>query len=56
MKITKFSRNFFESTRGQVLGHLRRGDGTVGELSVQLEITDNAVRSHLDIVGARWAG
>ena len=47
MKTTKFGQNFFESTRGQVLGLLRRGVETVEELSVQLEITDNAVRSHL---------
>ena len=47
MKDTKFGRNFFESTRGQVLGLLRRGIGTVEELSTQLELTDNAVRSHL---------
>src|SRR5688572_30173289 len=47
MKGTKFGQNFFESTRGQVLGLLRRGVGTVEELSTQLEITDNAVRAHL---------
>ena len=47
MKGTKFGQNFFESTRGQVLGLLRRGIGTVEELSVELKLTDNAVRSHL---------
>jgi predicted ArsR family transcriptional regulator len=47
MKGTKFGQNFFGSTRGQVLGLLRRGSGTVDELSSQLELTDNAVRSHL---------
>lgn len=47
MKDTKFGQNFFESTRGQVLGLLRRGIGTVEELSVELELTDNAVRAHL---------
>jgi predicted ArsR family transcriptional regulator len=47
MKGTKFGQNFFDSTRGQVLGLLRRGIGTVEELSTQLELTDNAVRSHL---------
>lgn len=47
MKGTKFGQNFFESTRGQVLGLLRRGIGTVEELSTQLGLTDNAVRAHL---------
>ena len=47
MKGTKFGQNFFESTRGQVLGLLRRGIGTVEELSTELNLTDNAVRSHL---------
>src|SRR5688572_26590318 len=47
MKGTKFGQNFFDSTRGQVLGLLRRGIGTVEELAKQLELTDNAVRSHL---------
>lgn len=47
MKGTKFGQNFFESTRGQVLGLLRRGIGTVEELSTQLDLTDNAVRAHL---------
>lgn len=47
MRGTKFGQNFFESTRGQVLGLLRRGIGTVEELSTRLELTDNAVRAHL---------
>ncbi len=47
MKDTKFGQNFFESTRGQVLGLLRRGVGTVEELSIELQLTDNAVRAHL---------
>ncbi|MBK9154343.1 MAG: helix-turn-helix domain-containing protein [Chloracidobacterium sp.] len=47
MRGTKFGQNFFDSTRGQVLGLLRRGIGTVEELSAQLDITDNAVRAHL---------
>jgi predicted ArsR family transcriptional regulator len=47
MQGTKFGQNFFDSTRGQVLGLLRRGIGTVEELSTQLNLTDNAVRSHL---------
>jgi predicted ArsR family transcriptional regulator len=47
MKGTKFGKSFFESTRGQVLGLLRRGTGTVEELSTHLDLTDNAVRAHL---------
>lgn len=47
MKGTKFGQNFFESSRGQVLGLLRRGVRTVEELSTELELTDNAVRAHL---------
>ena len=47
MKDTKFGQNFFGSTRGQVFGLLRRGTGTVEELSKELQLTDNAVRSHL---------
>jgi predicted ArsR family transcriptional regulator len=47
MKGTKFGQAFFESTRGQVLGLLRRGIGTVDELSTELGLTDNAVRAHL---------
>jgi predicted ArsR family transcriptional regulator len=47
MKETKFGQSFFESTRGQVIGLLRRGIGTVEELSVELGLTDNAVRAHL---------
>lgn len=47
MKGTKFGRSFFESTRGQVIGLLRRGIGTVEELSTELGLTDNAVRAHL---------
>ena len=47
MKGTKFGQSFFESTRGQVIGLLRRGVGTVEELSTKLGLTDNAVRAHL---------
>src|SRR5687768_17158005 len=47
MKDTKFGQSFFGSSRGQVLGLLRRGIGTVDELSAQLGLTDNAVRAHL---------
>jgi predicted ArsR family transcriptional regulator len=35
------------STRGQVLGILRRGNATVTEMASEMGVTDNAVRSHL---------
>ena len=35
------------TTRGRVIGLLRRGPGTVNELAGALELTDNAVRLHL---------
>lgn len=47
MKATKFGKNFFDSTRGQVLRLLRRGINTVDDLSTHLDVTDNAVRAHL---------
>lgn len=47
MEQTKFSQNFFESTRGRIIILLRRGVGTVEELSRELGLTDNAVRAHL---------
>jgi predicted ArsR family transcriptional regulator len=41
------SARFFESTRGRVLAHLRRGPVTVEELAHALDLTDNAIRAHL---------
>lgn len=38
---------FFESTRGRIVQHLRRSTGTVEELAQHLNLTDNAIRSHL---------
>jgi predicted ArsR family transcriptional regulator len=38
---------FFESTRGRIVGILRRAPATVEELAAALELTDNAVRLHL---------
>jgi len=40
-------RRFLESTRGQLTSLLRRGARTVDELAASLELTDNAIRSHL---------
>lgn len=47
MESTKFGQIFFESTRGRIVSLLRRGASSVEELSQKLELTDNAVRSHL---------
>ncbi len=47
MKMTKFGQNFLDTTRGRIVGLLRRGIETVEELAQKLEVTDNAVRAHL---------
>lgn len=47
MTASRWSRRFFESTRGRVLASLRRADRTVDELARELDLTDNAVRNHL---------
>jgi len=43
----KLDERFFESTRGQIVTMLRGSTCTVDELATNLELTDNAVRSHL---------
>jgi predicted ArsR family transcriptional regulator len=47
MGVTSWDERFFESTKGRILGLLRRGSRTVDELAGELGITDNAVRIHL---------
>jgi len=47
MKATKLDERFFDSTRGRIVSLLRDGTRTVNELTAKLELTDNAVRSHL---------
>ena len=47
MKETKFGARFFESTRGRIVSLLRGKTSTVNELAEELDLTDNAVRSHL---------
>jgi len=47
MKETKLGERFFESTRGRIVSLLRSKTRTVNELAEELELTDNAVRSHL---------
>ncbi len=45
--MTTVDKRFFESTRGQLILLLRDGNKTVNELATWLNLTDNAVRSHL---------
>jgi predicted ArsR family transcriptional regulator len=43
----RWDRRFFSTTRGQIVRLLRRAGRTVEELAQSLDLTDNAVRSHL---------
>jgi predicted ArsR family transcriptional regulator len=47
MARTDLNKRFFESTRGRIVIFLRTANRTVNEMAAQLELTDNAVRSHL---------
>jgi predicted ArsR family transcriptional regulator len=47
VRAPRWDERFFASTRGQVVGLLRRERRTVEELASALRLTDNAVRSHL---------
>jgi predicted ArsR family transcriptional regulator len=47
MTFGRWDRRFFETTRGRVVALLRRRRRTVEELAQELELTDNAIRSHL---------
>jgi predicted ArsR family transcriptional regulator len=47
MNLAGGTKRFLESTRGRIIGLLRRGAGTVEELAQSLGLTDNAIRSHL---------
>ncbi len=44
---SRLDRRFFQSTRGRVVALLRRRRHTVDELAQELDLTDNAIRSHL---------
>jgi predicted ArsR family transcriptional regulator len=44
---TRWDQRFFASTRGRIVQLLRRASRTVDELAEALDLTDNAVRSHL---------
>jgi predicted ArsR family transcriptional regulator len=45
--LTRWDRNFFSTTRGQIVLLLRRQPRTVDDLAGVLDLTDNAVRAHL---------
>lgn len=47
MKSTRWHQRFYDSTRGRVLTLLRKGSRTVDELAREIDVTDNAIRSHL---------
>lgn len=47
MDAAAMGRRFLETTRGQIVGLLRRHARTVEELAAALGLTDNAVRNHL---------
>ncbi|HMJ08648.1 MAG TPA: ArsR family transcriptional regulator [Pyrinomonadaceae bacterium] len=47
MVITEYDKRFFDGTRGRIILLLRMSPRTVNELSAELGLTDNAVRSHL---------
>ncbi|HYW09102.1 MAG TPA: ArsR family transcriptional regulator [Longimicrobium sp.] len=47
MQATQWIERLLASTRGQIIGLLRRSARTVNELAAELGLTDNAVRSHL---------
>jgi len=47
MKMPNWNKRFLVSTRGRIIGLLRSSSRTVNELAESLQLTDNAVRSHL---------
>jgi predicted ArsR family transcriptional regulator len=50
MPLLNWNQRFFESTRGKIIMLLRRASRTVEELAQALNLTDNAVRTHLVIL------
>ena len=47
MSRTKLDGKFFETTRGQIVMHLRNGSRSVNDLAAGLKLTDNAIRANL---------
>lgn len=45
--VTRWNRKFYASTRGRIVGLLRRAALTVDQIARALHLTDNAVRAHL---------
>ena len=45
--VTRWNRKFYASTRGRIVGLLRRAALTVYQIARELHLTDNAVRAHL---------
>jgi predicted ArsR family transcriptional regulator len=45
--VSRWDRQFFATTRGQIVTILRRTRQTVDDLAARLGLTDNAVRAHL---------
>ena len=45
MARTRWNERFLASTRGRIVGLLRRGSRTVNELADEVGLTDNAVRA-----------
>jgi predicted ArsR family transcriptional regulator len=47
VKQSEWRKRILDSTRGQILQLLRKGQQTVNDLAAALQLTDNAVRAHL---------
>lgn len=47
MADSRWDKRFLDSTKGQILGLLRRGSRTIDEIASLLGVTDNAVRIHV---------
>ncbi len=47
MRSTQWRNRFFATTRGQVVGLLRRGPRTISDLAASLGLTGNALRGHI---------
>jgi predicted ArsR family transcriptional regulator len=47
VKQSEWRKRILDSTRGQILQLLRKGQRTVNDLAAALQLTDNAVRAHL---------
>ena len=50
MTATPWHRRFYKSTRGRLVGLLRRGPCTVEDLAGELAVSPNAVRAHLAVL------